>query len=52
MSVSRKGGRGLARIEDSVDTSIRQYEGGIKKNKEGLVTATRNNANHPIINNN
>ena len=48
--VSRKeGGRGLARIEDSVDTSIRWLEDYIKKSKERLITATRNNPNNVRI---
>ena len=41
--VSRKeGGRGLASIEDSVDTSIHQLKNYIQKHKGGLITATRN----------
>ena len=39
--VSRKERRGLAKIEDSVDTSIRLLEDYIKKNKERLITATK-----------
>ena len=36
MCVSRKGRRGLARIEDCVDASIQGLEGYIKKRKERL----------------
>ena len=40
--VSRKEeGRGLASIEDSVDTSIHRLENYIQKHEEGLITATR-----------
>ena len=35
--------RGLANIEDSVDTSIQQLEDYIKKRGERLITVTRNN---------
>ena len=39
--VSRKeGGRGLASIEDSVDTSIHRLENYIQKHEGGLITAT------------
>ena len=41
--VSRKeGGRGLASIEDSVDTSIQRLEDYIEKHERGLITAIRN----------
>ena len=41
--VSRKeGGRRLAIIEDSVDTSIQRLEDYIEKHKRGLITAIRN----------
>ena len=42
--VSRKegGGRGLASIEDSVDTSIQRLEDYIEMYEGGLITATRN----------
>ena len=36
--VSRKEGRRLASIEDSVDTSKRRLEDDIKKSKEKLIT--------------
>ena len=40
--VSRKqGGRGLATIEDSVDTSIHRLENYTQKHEGGLITATR-----------
>ena len=42
--VSRKeGGRGLASIEDSVDTLIQRLEDDIKKYERGPITAIRNN---------
>ena len=41
----REGGRGLASIEDSVDTSIQQLEEYIEKHGGRLITATRNNTN-------
>ena len=45
--VSRKeGGRRLASIQDSVDASIQRFEDYIKKNKESLITATKNNTNN------
>ena len=45
--VSRKeGGRGLASIEDSVDTSIQQLEDWIEKHERGLITAIRNDMNN------
>ena len=49
--VSRKeGGRGLASIEDSVDTSIQRLEDYIEKHKRGLITAIRNNTDNTIDN--
>ena len=48
--VSRKeGGRGLARIEDSIDTLIQQLEDYIEKHKGGLITA-RNNTDDMMAN--
>ena len=41
----KKGGRGLASIEDSVDASIQRFEDYIEKHKGGLIIATRNNTN-------
>ena len=38
-------GRGLASIEDSVDTSIQRLEDCIEKCRGRLITATRNNTN-------
>ena len=47
--VSRKeGGRVLASIEDSVDTSIQQLEDYIEKHERGLITAIRNDTNNTI----
>ena len=49
--VSRKeGGRGLASIKDSVDTSIQQLEDYIEKHEGGLITAIRNNTDNTIDN--
>ena len=49
--VSRKeGGRGLASIEDSVDTSIQRIEDYIEKHERGLITAIRNNTDDTIDN--
>ena len=42
----REGGRGLASIEDSVDTSILRLKDYIQKHGGRLITATRNNTNH------
>ena len=42
----REGGRGLASIEDSVDTSILRLKDYIQKRGGRLITATRNNTNH------
>ena len=41
--VSRKGGRGFVSIQDSIDASIQQLEENIEKNRERLITTTRNN---------
>ena len=47
--VSRKeGGRGLASIEDSVDTSIQRLEDYIEKHERGLITASRNDTGNTI----
>ena len=49
--VSRKeGGRGLASIEDSVDTSIYRLENYIQKHKGGLITATRHETENTMNN--
>ena len=44
------GGRGLASIEDSVDTSIPRLEDYIEKHERGLITATRTNTDNTIDN--
>ena len=50
--VSRKeGGRGLASIQDSTDTSIQRIEDYIHKRGGRLITAIRNNTDNAIINN-
>ena len=46
----KEGGRGLASIKDSDDTSIRRLEVYIKKSKERLITVTRNSRNCTKIN--
>ena len=43
-------GRGLARIEDSVDTSIQRLGDYIEKHERGLITAIRNNTDNTIDN--
>ena len=49
--VSRKeGGRGLASIEDSVDTSIYRFENYIQKHEGGLITATRHETENTMNN--
>ena len=40
---SKKGGRGLASIEDSIDALTRQLEYCIKKSKGRLITVNTNN---------
>ena len=48
--VSRKeGGRGLASIEDNVDTSI-WLEDSIQKHEMGLITAIRNDTDNTMAN--
>ena len=46
----KEGGRGLASIEHSVDTSIQRLEDYIEKHERGLITAIRNNTYHTIDN--
>ena len=49
--VSRKeGGRGLASIEHSIDTSIQRLEDYIQKHEGGLITGTRNDTENTMIN--
>ena len=49
--ISRKeGGRGLASIEDSVDTSTQRLEDYIGKYEGGLITAIRNNTDNTMDN--
>ena len=49
--VSRKeGGRGLARIEDSVDASIQRLDDNIQKHDGGLITAIRNDTDNTMNN--
>ena len=49
--VSRKeGGRGLARIEDSVDTSIHRLDNYIPKHLDGLIAATRRETENTMNN--
>ena len=50
--VSRKeGGRGLASIEDSVDTLIQRLDDYVEKHERGLITAIRNNTDNAKDNN-
>ena len=46
----KEGGRGLASIEDSVDTSIQRLEDYIEKHERGLITVIRNNTDNTIDN--
>ena len=47
--VSRKeGGRGLASIEDSVDTSIQRLEDYMEKHERRLITAIKNDTDNTI----
>ena len=41
MYLGKKGGRGLASIEHSVETSIKRLEDYIEKHERGLITANR-----------
>ena len=43
-------GRGLANIEDSVDTSIQRLEDYIEKHERGMITAIRKNMDNTIDN--
>ena len=46
----KEGGRGLASIEDSVDTSLQRVEDYIEKYERGLITTIRNNTDYTIDN--
>ena len=46
----KEGGRGLASIEDTVDTYIQRLEDYIEKHERGLITAIRNNTDNTIDN--
>ena len=46
----KKGGRGLASIENSVDASIQQLENYIQKHDGRLITAIRNDTDNKINN--
>ena len=46
----KEGGRGLASIKNSVDTSIKRIEDYIEKHERGLITAIRNNPENTINN--
>ena len=48
--VSRKEGRGLPSIEDSVDASIKRLKDYIQKHDRGLITATRNETENTMNN--
>ena len=48
--VPRKdGGRGLASIEDTVDSSIKRLKDYIEKHERGQITAIRNDKDNTII---
>ena len=49
LNVKKKGGRGLASIEDSVNASIRRLEDYIQKH-EGLITSNRNDTDNAMDN--
>ena len=44
----KKGGRGLASIEDNVDASIQRLEDYTEKHERGLITTIRNDTDNPI----
>ena len=44
----KKGGRGLASIEDTVDASIQRLEDYIEKHERGLITTIRNDTDNTI----
>ena len=46
----KEGGRGLASIEDSVDTSIHQLKNYIQKHEGGLITTTRHETENTMNN--
>ena len=46
----KEGGRELASIEDSVDTSIQRLEDYIEKHERGVTAAIRNNTDNTIDN--
>ena len=48
-SVKERGGRGLVRIENSVDASIQRLEDNIEKRGRRLITATENNTDDTTI---
>ena len=48
--VSRKGGRGLTRTEDSVEATIPRLEDYTEKRRGRLMTVTRNNTDNTRIN--
>ena len=45
----KEGGKGLASINGSVDTSIQRLEDYIEKHERGLITAIWNNTDNTII---
>ena len=48
MYLEKKGGRGLASIEDTVGTSIQRLEDYIEKHERGLITTFRNDTDNTI----
>ena len=45
---TKERGRGLASIEDTVDTSIQRLQDHIEKHEWGLITATRNDTDNTM----
>ena len=45
---TKKGGRGLVSIEDSVDASIQRLEENIEKHERGLITTIRNDTDNML----
>ena len=45
----KKGGRGLASIQDRVEASVKRLKDKIKKHGRRLLTATRNNSDNTIF---
>ena len=48
--LKKEGKRGLANIEDNVDTSIQRLVNNIEKHEGGLITVSKNDTDHTVIN--